>query len=94
MAEAYKKLGVNVTDANGNLLDGEEVYWKSIDALGQIQNETERDAIAMQLFGKSAQELNPLIEAGSEKMQELGKQAREAGYVPQRRCAQSLRRIR
>lgn len=35
----------------------------------------------MELLGKSAQELNPLIEQGSERMQELGQQAHEAGYV-------------
>ena len=80
-ANAYKKLGVSVTDANGNLRDGETVYWECIDALGQMTNETERDALAMQLFGKSAQELNPLIEAGSEKMQELANEAREVGAV-------------
>lgn len=80
-AEAYEQLGVSVVDANGALRDGEAVYWEAIDALGKIENETERDAIAMQLFGKSAQELNPLIEAGASRMQELGKSAQEAGYV-------------
>lgn len=80
-AEAYAQLGVSVVDANGALRDGEVVYWEAIDALGKIENETERDAIAMQLFGKSAQELNPLIEAGASRMQELGKSAQAAGYV-------------
>ena len=80
-ADAYKKLGVNVTDANGNLRDGETVYWEAIDALGQMTNETERDAVAMQLFGKSAQELNPLIEAGSEKVNELKQEAKDVGAV-------------
>lgn len=79
--EAYKKLGLSVTDANGNLLDGETVYWEVIDALGNMSNETERDEIAMTLLGKSAQELNPLIKAGSEKMSELADEAQKAGYV-------------
>jgi hypothetical protein len=38
-----------------------------------MENETERDALAMTILGKSAQELNPLIEAGADKMEELGK---------------------
>lgn len=80
-ADAYSKLGVSVTDANGNLRDSDTVYWELIDSLGSIQNETERDALAMQLLGKSAQELNPLIEAGGAKMQELGDKAQSAGYV-------------
>ncbi|MDY4231808.1 MAG: hypothetical protein SOX74_06985 [Candidatus Faecousia sp.] len=79
--EAYDKLGVSVMNAGGSLRDSDTVYWEVIDALGKIENETERDALAMQILGKSAQELNPLIEQGAERIQELGDQAREAGYV-------------
>ena len=80
-AEAYKTLGVSVTNADGSLRDSQEVYWELIDAIGQVDNETERDALAMQILGKSAQELNPLIEAGSARMAELGQQAHDAGAV-------------
>ena len=80
-ADAYKKLGITVTNADGTLRDRDTVYWETIEALGNMKNETERDAIAMTLLGKSAQELNPLIEAGAGKMAELGKQAQAAGYV-------------
>lgn len=79
--EAYKNLGVAVTDAHGNLRDGETVYWEAIDALGKIQNETERDAIAMQLFGKSARDLNPLINKGSKGIKALREEARRMGVV-------------
>lgn len=79
--EAYDKLGVSVMNTDGSLRDSDEVYWEVIDALGKIENETERDAIAMQVLGKSAQELNPLIEAGAERMNELGEQTQAAGYV-------------
>lgn len=80
-AAAYEQLGISVTDANGNLRNSETVYWEAIDALGQIENETERDSIAMQLFGKSAQELNPLIEQGSEGIAALTEEAIEMGAV-------------
>ena len=81
MVAAYDALGVSVTDANGNLRDSDTVYWELIDALDKVENETERDALAMTILGKSAQELNPLIEAGAQRMQELGEEARNAGYV-------------
>ena len=81
MVEAYDKLGVAATNVDGSLRDGETVYWEVIDALGQIENETERDAIAMQILGKSAQELNPLIEAGSERMAELAQEAQDVGAI-------------
>lgn len=79
--DAYSKLGVSVTDANGNLRDSDTVYWEIIDSLGNMKNETERDALAMTLLGKSAQDLNPLIEQGSQRMNELGQEAQKAGYV-------------
>lgn len=61
-AEAFAKIGVSVTDANGNLRDSEAIFQDVITALGGMTNETERDALAQTLMGKSAAELNPLIE--------------------------------
>lgn len=66
MSEAFDKLGVSITDADGNLRSSDAVWQDAISALGNLENETERDAIAMQLMGKSAAELNPLIEDGGE----------------------------
>lgn len=71
MAEAFAKLGVSIEDSNGNLRSQDEVFAESIKALGQMANETERDAIAMQIFGKSASELNPLIEDNGETFQRV-----------------------
>jgi len=65
-AAAFEALGVSVTNADGSLRDGDSVWQDTIKALGQMENETERDAYAMQLMGRSAAELNPLIEDGGE----------------------------
>ncbi|NLD52988.1 MAG: phage tail protein, partial [Clostridiales bacterium] len=80
-AEAFQKLKIDITDANGQLRDSETVFMEAIDALGRVGNETERDAMAMALFGRSAQELNPLINAGSQALQELGQEAADAGLI-------------
>lgn len=79
--ETYEKLGVSIKNADGTLRDSNSVYWESIDALGKIQNETERDALAMDVFGKSAQELNPLIAQGSSGIEDLTKKAENMGMV-------------
>ena len=79
--EAYEQLGVSVTDANGNLRDSEDVYWETVDALKGIENETERDALAMELFGKKAQDLNTIIDMGSEGFKELEQTAVDMGAV-------------
>lgn len=70
-AEAFEALGVQVTNADGSLRDGDKVWQETIKALGQMENETERDAYAMALMGRSASELNPLIEDGGETYQRL-----------------------
>lgn len=80
-AEAFAALGIDITDEAGNLRDNEDVFWDIIDALGEIDNATERDATAMSLLGRSAQELNPLIEAGSGAFEELRQEALETGYI-------------
>lgn len=80
-ASAYERLGITVTNADGSLRSSEEVYWEVVDALGKMENETERDAVAMEILGKSAQDLNPLILAGSDAMKQFGEEAEAAGYV-------------
>lgn len=80
-AEAFDKLGIGVQNADGALRDAQEVFGDVIDALGAISNETERDAIAMTIFGRSARDLNPLIKAGSDGLRELTQEAHNVGYV-------------
>ena len=65
-SEAFEAIGVSVTDANGNLRDSDAIFQDVISALGKMTNETQRDALAQKLMGKSAAELNPLIEDGGE----------------------------
>jgi phage-related protein len=80
-ADTFKQLGVSLTDNYGNLRDNEAVFWDVLEALDGVQIEANRDAAAMAIFGKSAQDLNPIIEAGKGKFEELGKAAEDMGYV-------------
>nr|DAZ70557.1 MAG TPA: tail tape measure [Caudoviricetes sp.] len=79
--EAYNKLGVKITDVDGQLRSAEDVFYDTIDALGQMKNKTERDAIAMDILSESAQELNPLIEIGSDGLKQYAQEAHSMGYV-------------
>lgn len=80
-AAAFEKLGVNIYGADGKLRDAQDVFLDVIDALGNVQNGTERDALAMDLMSESAQELNPMIEAGREKIEEYAQAASDMGLV-------------
>lgn len=88
--EAFQQLGIDVTNADGTLRDANDVFAEAIGKLGEMENGTERDALSMNIFGKSAKELNPLIDAGSEALEEYRKQAHEMGYVIDNETLQSL----
>lgn len=88
--EAFSALGVAVTDSSGHLRRAEDVFYDTIDALGSMNNETERDAYSMDIFGRSAQDLNPLIEAGSDAIEDFAQEAHEMGYVLDDEALESL----
>ena len=90
LGKAFAGLGVSVVDVNGKLRENEVVFADLITALGNVSNESERDALAMQIFGKSAQELNPLIKAGSEEMARLSQEAHDVGAVMSDETVQGL----
>ena len=79
--EKFTDLGISIYDAEGNIRSTEDVFWDAIDVLGRFESETERDMASMELFGKSARELNPLIEAGSDSFRQLADEAASVGYV-------------
>lgn len=80
-ALAFAELGLSVTDSSGNLVDSTELYWQAIDALGNVENETQRTALAMEIFGKSGAQMNSIIAQGSAGFEELTAQARANGAI-------------
>lgn len=89
-AETFQALGVSITDSNGQLRDAESVFYEVIDALSGVGSQTERDAIAMEIMGRSAQDLNPLILQGSDALRKLSDEAEAAGYVLEESQIQKL----
>lgn len=80
-ADAFARLGVTVTNADGSLKSSERVLYDSLASLQKMRNETERNALATQLFGKSATELQPLLNAEAGSIGELTVKAHELGLV-------------
>lgn len=78
---AFSELGVEITNTDGSLRNANAVFMDVIDALGGVENYTERDAKAMALLNESAQKLNPLIKQGSSRLREYAQEARDTGYV-------------
>ena len=93
LAAGFKQLGVSIVNTDGSLRSAEDVFYDMIDALGSMDNATERDAAAMELLGRSAQDLNPLIIQGSDAMRELAAEAEATGYVLDETQVQKLAEV-
>ena len=79
--EALAALGISTVGAGGKLRDTTDVFFDAVKALGRIENETERDRVAMELFGKSADSLAGIIDDGGAALQAYGQQAEDLGVI-------------
>lgn len=80
-ADTWEQLGVSVTNADGSMRNANDVFYDTLAALSKIDNETERDQLAMDLFGKSADSLAGIIDDGGAALQSYGKEAEDLGLI-------------
>lgn len=78
---AWNQLGIKVKDSNGQLRDSTTVFYETLTALSKVSNETERDTLAMTIFGKSADSLAGIVDDGGAALQELATKAEKAGVI-------------
>jgi len=76
-ADAFKELGLNVTDLISQSPD--EQFAQIGDALSKVKNESLRAALAQTIFGRSGLEILPVFEKGRAGMEAMRKAARESG---------------
>lgn len=81
VTDAWEAVGVSVKDADGNFRDSTEVFYEVLQGLSQIENETERDIIAMNLFGKGADSLAGIIDDGGAALKAYGDEAEDLGLI-------------
>lgn len=89
-AGAFKTLGVEIENTDGSLRSADAVFYDVIDSLGNMHNQAQRDALAMDLMSESAQELNPLIDKGSQALKDYADEAQEMGYVLDKEALEAL----
>ena len=76
-ADAYKKLGIDIKKMTGP----SQAFDAVLNALSEVEDETERNSIANDIFGKSYADLTPLLKEGKDGMNALRKEARDLGGV-------------
>ena len=78
---AFKTLNVEIKNADGTLRSANTVWYETLDALSKVENETERDTLAMEIFGKSAASLSGIIDDGGDALRSYGEEAEELGLI-------------
>lgn len=79
--ENFKKLGVEVQNADGSLKGQEETLRETVAAFQRMPESTEKARLAQELFGKQGQEIMPLLNSESGSVDELMKKCEELGIV-------------
>lgn len=80
-AEAFARIGVSVRDSSGQLRDSSTVFYEVLAGLSRVGNETERDALAMDIFGRSADQLAGIVDDGGAALKQLGQEAEDMGLI-------------
>lgn len=77
----FKELGLSVKDSEGKMKSQEQMLKETITALANMENGTEKAKLATEFFGKAGQEMMPMLNSGSEAIEELTQRSHELGLV-------------
>lgn len=80
-ATALEDLGIAVTNSDGSYRDNEEVMWESFAALTKLEDQTEKERLAVELFGKAGTELLPMLNGSADSIDSMRQQAHDLGLV-------------
>jgi hypothetical protein len=78
-ADAFKTLGVATHNTDGTMRGAKEVLYDTAEALATVQGNSERVALATEVFGKAGAALLPVFENGSEGLREMAEMADKLG---------------
>lgn len=77
--KTFKDLGISIKNSNGQLKSSEDVMFEAISKLQKMPDGAHKTALALQLFGKSATELQPLLNGNAKSVDELRKKYKDLG---------------
>lgn len=80
-AKAFKELGINIRDANGNMKTAGQLIPEIAGALQKVPSEAEKARLQVALFGRAGQQLGPMLAEGAKGINNMRNAAREMGLV-------------
>lgn len=81
LTEAFRTLRIDVNGTNGKLKDTGQIFDEVLLKLAEMPDKTERNTLALKIFGKGAAELIPLFDSGKKGIEELSQRAHDLGLV-------------
>jgi hypothetical protein len=79
--QAFSRLGVSVTDAEGNLRSQADVMSDVADRFARMEDGATKTALAQEIFGRSGANLIPMLNQGSQGLKQMGDEAERLGLV-------------
>lgn len=80
-ASAFKELGVSVKDENGDLRNQRDLFLDVVRALNKVENQTRRNALQFDIFGRSGNEIAQVIKQGADELERLSDEAESLGII-------------
>lgn len=80
-SSAFDKLGVSTRNLDGSLKDQRTLFMETITALQGIRNQTERNALQFDIFGRSGIELGQIINKDASELEALSQKAMDYGLI-------------
>lgn len=80
-AASYRRLGIEIRDADGRIRDTGDLFLELIERLEQLPDVGERSRIAFNLLGDSGYALLPMLSQGREEIERLMAEANELSRV-------------
>ena len=81
VTQAMRTLGISIRNAEGEMRSMDDLFDDIVRGLQGVDNETQRNALAMEIFGRQAAELVPLLAAGADEVDRLTGRFNRLGTV-------------
>lgn len=75
----FDALGISVYDTNGRMRESHDLFYEVADALGDLESDTKKAALAQELFGRGGMNLLPLLKEGAEGIRRLEAEGKRLG---------------
>lgn len=79
--DAFKQLGISVKDNNGNFKAMDELFWETVGALNNLEDDGIKSAYMLDLFGRSAMNVGEVLRKDADEIARMRQEAHELGIV-------------